>query len=317
MNPSFRRGPVRSFAWAAVFVFLLVACRPESMAQAPRNTGQPYIVTTAPITQWMTAELLSGVAKPELLFERYPANPRDPLASYQTTMLGQARVVVAIGGSIDAKAREAIAASPNGVTLRTLGSGPDGPVGFEWLVPDAAAKDVRELASVLEKDLPGDATTIEQNADRVVKDIAQLDAVFAATAEALKGTRVVLDDPRLEAFAKRAGLDVVLALELKPDLSITPEQRDRLAAEAAPPHPTRLVLISHPDKKEALGEAVSKQKMTMVFINPLHDPVVGTADYVETMRRNLVLLRLGAASAEVTAENDRAPINAADAGSGS
>lgn len=308
MKTDLRRGPVRSFAWAAAFVFFLVACRPETMAQAPRSTGQPLVVTTAPIAQWMTTELLAGVGKPELLFERYPKDAKTPLPSYQANLLDQARVVVAIGGTIDATAREVIASSPNGVTLRTF-NGDDPATGFEWLVPDAAAATLRKLAATLAKDLPNNARSINENADRVAKGIAQLDADFAATAGALRGTRVVLDDPRLRGFAERAGLEVVYALELKPDLSITAEQRDRLAREAAPPKPARLVLVSHPDKKEALGEAVAKHQMTMVFVNPMHDPVVGTSDYVDTMRRNLVLLRLGVASAEITPEPDRPPIN--------
>lgn len=318
MKTSLRRSRGRSFAWAAAFVFLLVACRPETMAQGPRNSSSAAVVTTAPIAQWMATELLAGVSQPELLFERYPKNSRDPLPSYQANMLGQARVVLAVGGTIDANAREAIASSPNGVTLRTLAAGGNGDVkGFEWLVPDGAIATVRALATTLAKDLPTNARTIDENADRLAKAIGALDADFDATAAALAGTRVVLDDPRLEPFAKRAGLEVVYALELKPDLSLTPEQRERLARESSPPRPARLILVSHPDKKEALGEAVSKHLMTMVFVNPMHDPVVGTSNYVETMRRNLVLLRLGVASAEITPETDRPPINEVSSASGS
>lgn len=310
MKNLLRRGPGRPIAWAAAFVFLLVACRPETMAQSPRNTGGPAVVTTAPITQWMATELLAGVGQPELLFERYPKNARDPLPSYQTNMLSQARVVLAVGGAIDATAREAIATNPNGITMRTLAADGTGDVkGFEWLVPEGAVSTLRALAATLAKDLPSNTRAINDNADRMAKAIAALEADFDATATALAGTRVVLDDPRLEPFAKRAGLEVVYSLELKPDLSLTPEQRERLAREASPPRPARLVLVSHPDKKEALGEAVSKHLMTMVFVNPMHDPVVGTSDYVETMRRNLVLLRLGVASAEITPETDRPPIN--------
>jgi hypothetical protein len=169
---------------------------------------------------------------------------------------------------------------------------------FSWLDPATLREDARELHALL---LPRfeslqDRSRIDSNLVALLSRLNALEELIAAQKVGFPTQQVFTDDTRLHPFLASIGVGVLGTVTIGENGQVSDEQRESIAALAAD-QPGRVLVVTHPEKKERLGDLAREADLTIVFFNPFLDGVTGVGRMDEVIPRQMRVLRLAMTSA--------------------
>lgn len=159
-----------------------------------------------------------------------------------------------------------------------------------WLAPANAAKMADNMAKGLAALLPGQAETMQKNADAYAQTLQSLEEEIRAGLSQVKRRDIVTFHEAFPYFAKAFDLHTVAVIAVEPDQPLPPnvlaEVADKVRAAGNPP------LFVEPQYQDNAARVIAQETGALVYAL---DPVVtgdGALDAYETaMRSNLTVLQ--------------------------
>jgi ABC-type Zn uptake system ZnuABC Zn-binding protein ZnuA len=166
-------------------------------------------------------------------------------------------------------------------------------------------ENARNLHGKLLKVFTGTQEQMKLNGNLKALDqrLLSLEEELDSLASTLGGQRVFTDDPRLHPFLESVGLEVIATVDLGVNGAVSEEQRAAIAAQAAS-LPARVLIVTHPEKKEQLGELAREADLTLVYFNPFYDGVTGVGQIDSIIPRQLRMLGLAMNAALASASTE-------------
>lgn len=160
--------------------------------------------------------------------------------------------------------------------------------GHTWLDPITAMAQVQEILRALKVAYPDDADTFSDNAEALMRDLAQLDTRLNELAPRLrKEAKLLASRPVYNYIARRYDLDIT-SLEIDPgspiDQSVLTEIERITAANVKP----SIIMLWEGDPISANVEILAAKNIRSIWFSPVksHDPLMDD-EYIVTMNRNL------------------------------
>lgn len=289
-----------------VLLATLAACAGPAGRQElkPEENPLPQVVTTTGIAEFLSRELLGGIAETRMLGPVVPRERRAEPTPDEEVRIARATMVVAYGGAVDANATEMVrrlAPNTSILTIRDTANNNN----FTWLLAGNLREDARNLHGKLLKVFTGTQEQMKLNGNLKALDqrLLSLEEELTSLASILGGQRVFTDDPRLHPFLESVGLEVIATVDLGVNGAVSEEQRAAIAAQAAN-LPARILIVTHPEKKEQLGELAREADLTLVYFNPFYDGVTGVGQIDSVIPRQLRLLGLAMNAALASASTE-------------
>ncbi|MDX2205082.1 MAG: zinc ABC transporter substrate-binding protein [Hyphomicrobiaceae bacterium] len=218
---------------------------------SPAAAEPPRVVVTIKPIHALVADVMTGVATPELLVGGQASPHAYALKPSQSRALYEADVFFRVSDRVDPFASKIAAALPRSVATITLLEAPElvrlarrkdadfadhaheeadghghahdeGTVdGHIWLDPRNARAIAQRIATVLGKRFPPLAQQFERNRAALDVRLVALDAELAAATEPIRGVPFAVYHDAYQYFEKRYGLTAVGSLIVSPDVPVS------------------------------------------------------------------------------------------------
>lgn len=231
---------------------VLAICLPLAgigLAASTALADAPKVVVTIKPAHALVAEIMRGVAEPELLVKGQASPHTFALKPSDTRALHAADVLVRVADTVEPFTTKVLAALPASVGVVTLLEAPalhrlarrrdasfaahdhghddnhahdkhadDQPDGHAWLDPANARAMARHIESALGQRFPGHAPAFQRNREALEAKLASLDAELAALVAPLGDKPYVVFHDAFQYFEHRYKLKPVGAIFVSPDI---------------------------------------------------------------------------------------------------
>jgi len=289
----------------SVMLLVLISCAGPSTRQdiPPETRRGPLVVTTIGATEFLCRELLRGVAETQLLGPQVPRNQRAEPTPDELVMIERASIIVAYGGEPDRASVAMVRRTAPEKTVLVIREGATTADGFAWLKPANLREDARTLSELLASrfDESRQRARIEANLEALEARLHSLEGTLGDYSTMFGGHGVFTDDRRMHPFLRSLGFEIIHNIDVPRDGEFDDEQRENFIALAAN-SPLRILLVTHPEKKQHMSGLASEADMTLVYFNPFLDGVTGVGQIDSVISRQLSVLWLALSSSLASAE---------------
>jgi zinc transport system substrate-binding protein len=256
----------------------------------PDGIGQPIVMASFYPLQWLAQEIAGPDVKIGSLTPK-GAEPHDSeLELSQVSALGEADLLVTLGG-FQAAVDQAITANPPKETLDVAPL-----VGLEnedphfWLDPVKLAALATPIAQALGKADPDGASGYDNRAATVASNLAALDEELATGLAEFKGAALITTHAAFNYFAQRYELDAVSISGVDPEAEPSPARISN-AARQIEGLAVKTIYFEDQASPKTAEVLAGKLGLTTSVLSPIENDNSG--DYLEAMRTNLEALRTG------------------------
>jgi zinc transport system substrate-binding protein len=278
---------------AVAVALALAACSAPVSSGADGGDGAaagPTVVASFYPVQWLTQQIAGGEV-PVASLTPTGAEPHDSeLELSQVSELGQADLLVTLGG-FQAPVDDAVEANPPAAVL-DLGPivGLEGEDPHFWLDPTRLIKAAQPIADALAQADPAGQAGYQERAEAVSQELAQLDSDLAAGLEPFAGAPFVTTHAAFNYFAARYNLVQLAVAGIDPEAEPTPARLKEIKDQVAdlPVKTIYFEELASPKTAEALAGELG---LATGRLNPVETDTGG--GYWEAMRANLAALEEG------------------------